>query len=389
MISQPPSSQSFVWCGALQSAWSQRLLHRLLSDGWAGQLDETRLESSGFSPSGLSNFVSHLTDAERAQLGWVAPQHQCQKAETPDDSVKTPSSTTAALLFWEIPCAQDSDLRTQSSAAWSELFAAFAQLVSLLRSWEPPSPALPTRQEEAIRHVFLLWPEQATAQQSQEPWPTLVERWSRLLAEQWALTLEQHNVCFLSLPSGIDIHVAIEKINARSSTLPLSAQADASSSAKETQKMQRLHAHIHRILGALRGLLLHFRAIQNHIERFGFLRRQRLAQRFYKLSGLRLLDWETQIHRMITGWSHLLQVHDTRLLPSFMRDRLQADQKIAQRLRQLLSSLLHFPQEQDAPQKDILTALHQDRDALFSTIQRFLRDLDQIDTLWKEYALAA
>lgn len=92
---------------------------------------------------------------------------------------------------------------------------------------------------------------------------------------------------------------------------------------------------------------------------------------------------------MITGWSHLLQVHDTRLLPSFMRDRLQADQKIAQRLRQLLSSLLHFPQEQDAPQKDILTALHQDRDALFSTIQRFLRDLDQIDTLWKEYALAA
>ncbi|GEM_PF-5758204 len=389
MISQPPSSQSFVWCGALQSAWSQRLLRRLLSDGWAGNFYETRLEASGFSPSGLSNFTSHLTDAERAQLGFVAPQHHYPQAETPDASAKMPLLTTEAVLFWEIPCAQASDLRTQPNEVWSQLFAAFAQIVSLLQVWEPALSATSTQQEETTRHVFLLWPEQATAEQPQEPWPTLVERWSRILAEQWALTLEQHNVCFLSLPSGIDINVAIEKINARSSALPLSAQTDASSSSKETQKMQRLHAHIHRILGALRGLLLHFRAIQNHIERFGFLRRQRLAQRFYKLSGLRLLDWETQIHRMITGWSHLLQVHNIRLLPSFMRDRLQADQKIAQRLQQLLTSLLHFPQEQDAPQKDILAALHQDRDALFATIQRFLQDLAHIDTLWKEYALAA
>ncbi|MCB9637808.1 MAG: hypothetical protein H6727_02745 [Myxococcales bacterium] len=107
---------------------------------------------------------------------------------------------------------------------------------------------------------------------------------------------------------------------------------------------------------------------------------------FFKLSGLRLLDWETQFHRMITGWGHLLQVHNMRLLPSFMRDRLQADHKAAAQLQQLCAALAHFPQEQGAPQKAVLSSLRQEREILVAAIQHFLQEFEEIERLWKKQA---
>ncbi|MCB9644346.1 MAG: hypothetical protein H6728_14840 [Myxococcales bacterium] len=360
-----PLSFSFTWCGALQSPWTRELLRSLLGSGASGTLQVLSVEAEGFAASGIAEFEK---------------QHHVEATKLKRVDPTTQEAAPAELFFWEIAPSTQAKLLSFPKESWDGFFESITQTLSSLRAWRERAP-LDGPVEPC---VVLLWPEGGRPlERPLSPWQALHETWMRSLVEQLMAEVEPSGVRFVSLPFGVLLEGLLERLPCKEQS---QGEQTSSQDVSEADETKLLRWKIHRLVGTLREVVRLLRSLQAHLERFGFLRRQRLGQRFFKLSGLRLLDWETQFHRMITGWGHLLQVHNMRLLPSFMRDRLQADHKAAAQLQQLCAALAHFPQEQGAPQKAVLSSLRQEREILVAAIQHFLQEFEEIERLWKKQA---